>query len=301
VINYQENEQSLCTLEMKCLFQLIIDKKWFYSNADIFPSRSVFIKYRISIISTADSVEEIEKYIISSNLSITKFKFSYINIDNNEIDYCFWKRIVARICAALNTTEDHDEPELLLCIIRINDKWIFGSCVKNDNDWKYHECKPNTNSHSLGIRTARAIVNIAIENRLNISIVDPCCGVGTIVIEAASMGLNIKGYEINRKVAASAKENLAFFGVNNAIECNDMHRIRERFDVSIVDIPYGLFTPVSLNDQLEIIRTARRISDKSVIITFEKMDRQITEIGFEITDQCSVSKGRFTRYINVCN
>jgi tRNA G10 N-methylase Trm11 len=135
---------------------------------------------------------------------------------------------------------------------------------------------------------------------LNLSIVDPCCGVGTIVIEAASMGLDIKGYEINRKVAASAKENLAFFGVDNAIECSDMHHIQRHFDTSIVDMPYGLFTAVSMDEQIEIIRTARRISDKSVIITFENMEKQITDNGFTVTDRCLASKGRFTRHITVC-
>ena len=66
------------------------------------------------------------------------------------------------------------------------------------------------------------------------------------------------------------------------------------------DIPYGLFTLVSLTDQIEIIKTARRISDKAVIITFENMDKIIADIGFNITDRCHAAKGRFTRYLNVC-
>lgn len=301
VINYQDDEEDLCTLEMKCLFQITIDKKWFYSDIDIFPSRSVFIKYRISIISTADSIDEIENHITSSIFPIMDFKFLYVNVDKNEIEYSNWKIIVNRICSLLNINENYDNPKSFLSITCINSKWIFGTCVKNDNSWRYHEYKPNTNSHSLGIRTARAIVNIAIQNELNLSIVDPCCGIGTIVIEAASMLLNIKGYEINRKVAAHAKENLSFFGINNVIECNDMHTILKHFDVSIVDMPYGLFTSISLNDQIKIIKSARRISNKSVIITFENMEKQITDNGFNITDKCCVSKGRFTRYINLCN
>jgi len=114
------------------------------------------------------------------------------------------------------------------------------------------------------------------------------------------MGLKIKGYEVNRKVAESAKENLAFFGVNNVIVCNNMHTINEHFGVSIVDIPYGLFTAISKTEQTEIIKTARRISDKSVIITFDNMENAITEAGFRILQKCYVSKGKFTRYINVC-
>lgn len=301
VINYHDNEKSLCSLEMKSLFNISINRKLFFSKLEISPSRSVFIKYRVSVIYAAGSIEELEKQIISNNLVIKKFKFLYINIDKNEIEYTVWKTVVARMCIALGNVETYDEPNTFLCIVNVNSQWLFGTCIKNDNEWKYHEYKPNTNSHSLGIKVARSLVNIAVGNKLDLSIIDPCCGVGTVVIEAASMGLNIKGYEINKKVAASAKENLAFFGVENAIICNDMHKIHDHFDVSILDIPYGLFTSVSLLEQIEIIKTARRISRKSVIITFENMERIITDIGFTITDRCCASKGRFTRYINVCN
>lgn len=300
VINYQDNEESICALEMKCLFGITIDKKWLYSDIDIQPSRSVFIKYRMSMLFTANSVEDIEQYIRINDVVIKSFKFLYVNIDKNEIDYCLWKQIVARICIALKNTETHDKPEVFLSIIHLDNIWILGTCVKNNNEWKYHEYKPNTNSHSLSTRIARSIVNIAIENNFDISLVDPCCGVGTVVIEAASMGLKIKGYEVNRKVAESAKENLAFFGVNNVIVCNNMHTINEHFGVSIVDIPYGLFTAISKTEQTEIIKTARRISDKSVIITFDNMENAITEAGFRILQKCYVSKGKFTRYINVC-
>jgi len=302
IINYRDNEEGLCKLEMKSLFQVSIDEKHFVSGIDMLPSRSVFIKHRISIISAADSIEELLLQVSALNNPLFKsFKFLYVNVDKNEIEYNFWKTIVGRICIALNSAETHEQPEILLGFIRVNHTWIFGSCIKNDNEWNYHEHKPNTNSHSLSLRIARTIDNIAVQNNHNLSIVDPCCGVGTVIIEAASMGLNIKGYEINRKVASKAEENLSFFGVDNVIECKDMHKINDHFDVSIVDIPYGLFTSVSLTAQIEIIKTVRRISDKAVIITFENMEKIISDCGLTITDRCYVSKGRFTRYINVCN
>ena len=43
---------------------------------------------------------------------------------------------------------------------------------------------------------ARALVNIATCDDKRLSIIDPCCGVGTVVIEALDLGFNIKGYEL---------------------------------------------------------------------------------------------------------
>lgn len=80
-----------------------------------------------------------------------------------------------------------------------------------------------------------------------------------------------------------------------------MHDIKETFDVCILDIPYGLFSPITREEQINIIKTARRITTKRlVIITFENMDTIIENVGFKIIDKCSVSKNNFKRYISIC-
>jgi len=164
-----------------------------------------------------------------------------------------------------------------------------------------HNKKPNSNSHSLKTRTAKALVNIAVGDGLNCKLIDPCCGVGTVVIEAISMQINVKGYEINWLIARKAEKNLAFFGYKNVITNGNMHDIKEHFDVAIVDIPYGLFTPVSSEQQCDIIKSARRIADKLVIITCEDMDKALISEGFEIVDHCHVTKGNFMRTISICH
>lgn len=80
----------------------------------------------------------------------------------------------------------------------------------------------------------------------------------------------------------------------------DMHAITEHYDVAIVDIPYGLFTKVVLESQIQIIKTSRKIANKLVIVTFGNMDIELLDEGFTIIDQCQVKKGQFTRYISIC-
>ena len=50
VINYAEGEESLCKLEMKVLFGEDLTDKYLFSKVDIDPSRSVFIKERLTIL-----------------------------------------------------------------------------------------------------------------------------------------------------------------------------------------------------------------------------------------------------------
>ena len=114
------------------------------------------------------------------------------------------------------------------------------------------------------------------------------------------MGINVKGYEINKNIAENAQKNLEFFGYKNVITSGDMHNIEEKYDVAIIDLPYGVFTSTTLEEQTALMKTARRITNKLVIVTFEDMDKYIIEAGFNIINKSYVSKGKFKRYINIC-
>jgi tRNA G10 N-methylase Trm11 len=164
-----------------------------------------------------------------------------------------------------------------------------------------HNIKPFSYSNALKVNVSRALVNIAVGNNIGSNVVDPCCGIGTVIIEAISMQINIKGYELNSYIAENAKANLRYFGFDDVITIGDMHDIDQKFDVAIVDLPYGIFTKVTSEEQLAIMSTARRIATKMVIITFEDMKQQIISVGFHIDDRCTVSKGTFERHIFICS
>ena len=185
-------------------------------------------------------------------------------------------------------------------VTRVNGRWYFGTYEKNDFSWHRHDKKPHTYSSSINFRVARALVNIAVGPDVTRTVIDPCCGVGTVVIEALSMGIDARGYEINKPVAMDAQRNLSFFSHLDVITEGDMHTIREHFDVAIIDIPYGLYRPVTAGEQLDIIRTARRIADRLVLVSFVNMDEMIREAGFELIDKAVVAKGKLVRYVNVC-
>jgi predicted RNA methylase len=301
VINYPFIEKGLCQLEMKCLFHKEIEEKYFFSEKKINPSRSPYIKHRVSVMYCADSLEELMGKLQNNKVAYNDFKFVYFKIEDSELGYDEWISSVGELGRSIDGSVDMVNPKIMLGATKVHGQWIFGELEKNDNHWQERNKKPNSNSHSLKTRAAKALVNIAVGDELNCTLIDPCCGVGTVVIEAISMQINVKGYEINSLIARKAEENLAFFGYENVITNGDMHEIKEHFDVAIVDIPYGLFTPITLEKQCDIIKTARRIADKLVIITFEDMDKALISEGFAIVDHCHVIKGNFIRTISICH
>lgn len=299
-INYPVYEKDLCNMEMKCLFGEEITNKYFLSDIDINPSRSPFIKERIDIKYCKNNLEDIVKNIIDDNLSYEQFKVCYIKLEDGDVDYKERLQSIREIGLVVNGQSEMHNPEVLLGVTKVKEKWVFGVYERNDYEWHIHDRKPNSYSNSLGLRLSRALVNIAVGNNIECMLVDPCCGVGTVIIDAMSMGINARGFEINKPIARNAKENLAFFGYENVITTADMREIEEKFDVAIIDLPYGVFTPTTLKKQTDIIKSARRISDKLVLVTFEDMDDIIEEAGFKIIDKCFVCKGKFIRHINIC-
>jgi len=299
-INAPPLEEPLCNLEMKYLFQKEDTDKHFFSTRDIKHSRSPYIKHRLSVDFRGDSLEDLVRQLQEEKVAYDSFKFSYFSFGNEELGYDEWIRCIDELGTWIDGEIDMEHPTTRLGLAKVQGTWILGEFEKNDKRWQRHNKKPITNSHSLKIAVAKALVNIAVGDRLDCRLIDPCCGVGTVVIEAVAMGIDVKGYDFNWLTAQSAKKNMDFLGYKDVITHGDMHTIEEHFDVAIVDIPYGLFTPVTLEQQREIIFTAHRIADKVVFITFEDMEDMILSTGFTIVDRCRMTKGNFKRFISVC-
>lgn len=299
-INFTVYEENLCKMEMKYLFNMIPKNKHFFSYHYVDPSRSPFIKQCISIIYTGNTLDDIVNQILVNNLSYEKFKVRYINVHDEKISFDERRRIEYLIGFNITGEAEMRYPKMTLGITKIHGKWILGEYKENESDLKFHDRKPYCYSNALGVRVSRAIVNIAVSNNLKCKVIDPCCGIGTVVIEGLAMGIDIIGYEINPCIATNAKKNLQFFGYDDVITEGNMHNITDKFDAAIVDIPYGLFSPTTLKEQIDIITTTRRIAKKAIIVTLENMDQHILSCGFNIVDKCHVSKGKFTRYITIC-
>ena len=95
---------------------------------------------------------------------------------------------------------DVRNPERVFGIVPLGGRWYFGHYVESEPVW-YHHIKPRSYSTSLSTRVARSVANIAVPNPEGVRAIDPCCGIGTVVVEALSMGINIVGRDISPLVA----------------------------------------------------------------------------------------------------
>lgn len=293
-------DRSLALMEMKYLFKNYDQSKYFFTEEDIDVNVSPFIQYRIKVDFMESAFDTLLHKIEQSGLSHEGFKVKYINIDKS-VSFEEGHVLERKIGFIIRGEADVRNPSIIFGITHYNDQWIFGEYIPNENIWTLHKQKPQQYSNSLNTNVSRALVNIALMRNRTARLVDPCCGIGTVVTEALSMGVTIQGYDINPNAIEGAKRNLSFFHYDeNRVNSGDIHQLQEHFDAAIIDLPYGRFSLTTVERQKEILQSARRIADRLVLVSIYNMNEYLEAAGFTVLDQCTIPKGNFARFVTLC-
>jgi tRNA (guanine10-N2)-dimethyltransferase len=95
---------------------------------------------------------------------------------------------------------------------------------------------------SLHPRLARALINLTAV-RKGESLLDPFCGTGGILIEAALLGVNAMGSDLSVKMIEGCAENMEHFGLDpdrlEVLDIGDVPSIFGEVDAIVTDPPYG--------------------------------------------------------------
>jgi len=301
--NYENIEKELCRLESKYVFNQEEKNKLIFSDKKVAPSSSAFIKRRLDIISFSKEYSELIHKIKKENIHIEGFKVEYLVFEGDTIEYSERLEKLRDIGYSIEGIHDYYSPKKTYALSYYQGIWYFGDLIKNNLAWLKHKQKPYSFSNSISVNIAKALVNIAAKADKEKKLLDACCGVGTILLEACFAGNTIEGCDINQKICMSAQENLAYFNYTAHIYHSDIKHISKRYEAAIVDLPYNLFTSATDSDILHIIESAAEITDRLVIVSTSDITNLINNIGFTIVDYCSVpkrGKTNFARKIWVC-
>jgi tRNA G10 N-methylase Trm11 len=150
---------------------------------------------------------------------------------------------------------------------------------------------------------AKTLVSIASKENKELSLLDACCGVGTIMLEACIAGFKIEGCDINWKACRNTRQNLAYFNYSAEVYRSDIKDLNLMYDAGIIDLPYNLTTYSDDEITANIIASSAKIASRIVIVSIADICGIITEAGLIIIDYCTVEKsgkGNFARRIWVC-
>ncbi len=298
------DEYDLCRMEMRAFFDIDTELNYLISEINVDPSRSPFIQDRLEVFYESNSIEELKELVKELNVTASSYKVVSLNkIDlgsTSKIHHPERRHIEREIGLCIDGEPELDHPEIVYGLLLLENRWYFGEHVISESIWRKHVHKPNSYSTALNTRVARSIVNIAAPFIENAKVIDPCCGIGTVVVEGLSMGVNIVGRDISPLVCIGARENLAYFGLDGQITNGPISEVTDHYDVAIIDMPYNIYSHVTPEEEFDIIKQARRIADRVIFITVDTIDHLLEKANFTIVDRGIAKKQQFERQILVC-
>lgn len=294
----EKHNQELIKYEMNCIFGSEIDESFIFSNLELNPNRSYFINYRIDILTKAKVIENLVAEIGNLKLDYEAFKIEFIDVTRDVMEYRLRIDYCKQIADLIDGYGQMKNPRIRFVVTNVKGQWYFGKLVKNDRSFMRLQSKPNTYSHSMSCELSRTVVNIAC-GQDQPKLIDPCCGVGTVICEALDLDYNIYGTELNWLVFDKCRANLKALNMPQVIKRQDMHDITGSYDVSILDIPYGLMSKTSEALQAELISKCYQISNKLVLIANEESEHLIAHSKWIVMKKIEVPKSnyKFTRYV----
>ncbi|MBU5671848.1 TRM11 family SAM-dependent methyltransferase [Paenibacillus brevis] len=310
-----ESERDLCRLELSSLFEAGTDSTLFSSRFEaksgsrnyiqslkiIAPDRSPFISMRVDIGLQTPTLEELLEQAEHLTLNERSFKIMYLKCgemrsyeEQREMERLVGRRIQGKA--------EMRSPDLLFGLLASEEGWQLGICRQGLRPWLTHKHKPSNYSTGLPATVARSLVNIAVPEPEEIKVIDPCCGMGNVMIEALSMGIDIVGVDINPLAVQGARKNLSFFGYDPAalVKLGDMNEVREHYDSAILDMPYNLCSVLPESDKLNMLTSLGQISSRAVIVTTEEIADLLPGCGLRAIGYASLDKGSFRRHIWLC-
>lgn len=300
---YDTTEVTLSRLESKYIFGEVDTDKLLFSNLTFEPSHSSFVKSRLDIITSSVDYPTLIKAIKAAGIVVEDFKVEYLVFDGDPTDYADRLDKLKDIGYSIEGNPDYYKPKVTYALCKHDQTWYFGQLIKDKFAWWKHQKKPRSYSNSIGMNTAKTLVNIASRGDKQASLLDACCGVGTIMLEACFAGYQIEGCDINWKICRNARANLTHFGYGAQVHRADVKDIENSYESVIVDLPYNLLSKSSDEQVEHIVTHAARLSDRLIIVSTADISGLINSINFSIRDQCRVGKpgkASFARSIWVC-
>jgi len=260
--------------------------------------RSAYLRVGGSLIARAPTLEALSEEIRRKGCRFDAFRIEYIRLGNAPSGSSR-EGILAVADALEGSYPNLDSPRTRLALIASEGEYLFGAIlVEPDRSYERHNQKPYTTSSSLPSRLSRALVNlVAVPGAV---VLDPCCGVGSILLEAAAMGARVIGCDWNVRMAGMARANLAHYGYAGTVHCADARAWTTPVDAVVTDLPYGRNTVAREEVVRGILAAVARVAPRAVFVAMGDLRSWMEDAGFRQVKVYAVPKYKgFVRRVHV--
>ena len=262
--------------------------------------RGAYLKSCTEVLFEATSVAELCAQIRAADLHADAFRVSIVKKPRNL--QVSTTELGRQIGGVIGGKPNLTKPKVVFPTVVTEERLWFGRLLsESDGAWQAHNQRPHVTSSSLPARLARGLVNLVADTPsttdAEFTLLEPCCGTGTIVISAAHLGIKTFGYDINPRMVGATTKNLAHFGLNAAVHLGDAREIRGEFSAIATDLPYGIALVKDTFRDAAILANLRHCAPKIGLIDIRDMRQPLADAGYRIEKIIPVPKQNLVRRV----
>ncbi len=289
-----EGEENIANKVHQLLFNCQYTNGFIFSDTDYQLDDHTFLHFQVKIL-----IIEEDYLKFTQQIKNTNYNNWYLNSWQHNKDINYQKRMditkeIANILPGEGTIKNQS---INLIWAYIDNKWILGEIKYNPYSYKKRIDKPFQYSNSLTTRLSHQIIELCNLVFKEGTIIDPCCGIGTVVIEGLIKNRDIVGTEISYLIANNAKENLKHFKFDpSKINKQNMLENNNKYDILILDMPYGFYTSAKQSDQINILNHSLKMANNIILVSTKEYS-EFPNKNFKKILEVNLRKNNLVRYI----
>ena len=259
-------------------------------------SRSAYVRLCGEIIARGETLDELCANVAARNLYSDRFRIDVHKIPPRPEDQ--GTSIACRIANCMDGLPDLNHPRERFAAICCRNEWWFARTLSVGRRGDLlQQSRPRNLSQALSARHARALVNLVAAP--GDTLLDPCCGCGTCLIEARHMGIRAWGTDLAPANAFAARANLTHFGMPPAVAVADARTLRGQYDAVVIDFPYGHTTHPSEGLYEDVLNNLGPRALRIAVILGQRGGDIFQRCGLEIVDCAQVPSNSLVRHFYV--
>ena len=257
---------------------------------------SAYLRHGLALEASGESLEALLADIRAADLRWEGFRITLLRPPPRQDVH--GPTAILSVANAITGRPNLSKPRVQLAVAATERGWYLGRVVtEGDNRWREGMHRPHHFSSALPQRMARALANLVAGPGQ--TLIDPCCGIGTVVMEAAAAGIIAFGADQNGAMLKLVAENLAYLGLPCRLFRADARQLVGHFDGAVLDLPYGRNTIGNRALWRDLLAPLAQVADRVAVVAPQDLGDLISELGLRSVRHVVVPKGGLTRHIHL--
>lgn len=259
-------------------------------------SQAAYVHTGLHILANGPTLDDLLEAIAQRAFEADEFRIDFRSLSQQ--DRISHQEATLKIADTIPFYPNLSHPKHRFLLLERDSGLWFGEVVMEcRHTYRRHETRPYNVSSSLPCRQARALVNLVRPQAR--SLLDPCCGTGSILLEAQSLGLEAYGADRNKRMVGMAHHNLAHFGYDAVVEHADARAYPQAANALVTNLPYGRFLQADENLIRAILEHGRHLAPVAVYVAGHDITDWLVAAGYgDIEIYPLIKHDGFARYVH---